>query len=144
VAQGSRFGGYSMFVKDGQLTFVYNFLGIPPEQELSCAAPKSGIHVVGVEFEKESISENNEVHGTMTLYVDENEEASGEFRTQSGHYALAGEGLAVGYDSGDPVSKKYEGQFPFTGGELIKVIYDVGDDGYVDEERQLAAALARD
>jgi len=31
-AQGSRFGGYTLFVKDGKLTYVYNFLGIPPEQ----------------------------------------------------------------------------------------------------------------
>ena len=34
VAQGSRFGGYSLFVKDGKLTYVYNFLGIPPEQRI--------------------------------------------------------------------------------------------------------------
>ena len=49
VAQGSRFGGYSMFVKDGTLYFVYNFLGIPPEQRVSASAPRSGRHVVGVD-----------------------------------------------------------------------------------------------
>jgi arylsulfatase A-like enzyme len=32
VAQGSRFGGYSLFVKDGTLTYVYNFIGIPPRR----------------------------------------------------------------------------------------------------------------
>ena len=80
----------------------------------------------------------------MTLYVDDAEQAHGDFRTQSGHYALAGEGLAVGYDSADPVSKEYGDRFPFTGGTLIKVTYDVAKDVYVDEERQLAAALARD
>jgi arylsulfatase len=31
--QGSRFGGYSLFVKGGKLTYVYNFLAIPPEQD---------------------------------------------------------------------------------------------------------------
>jgi len=144
VAQGSRFGGYTMFVKDGHLNFVYNFLGIPPEQKLRCPAPTSGKHIVGVEFKKESITENNEVLGKMTLYVDENAQASGDFRTQSGHYALAGEGLAIGYDSGDAVSKEYTPKFPFTGGRVIKVIYDIGGDMYVNEERQLAAALARD
>ena len=40
----------------------------------------------------------------MTLYVDQKAAGSGDFRTQSGHYALAGEGLAIGYDSGDRVS----------------------------------------
>ena len=71
VSQGSRFGGYTMFVKDGQLYFVYNFLGIPPEQKLSCPAPTSGKHVVGVDFAKSSVSEKLEVLGTMTLYVDD-------------------------------------------------------------------------
>ena len=52
-AQGSRFGGYSMFVKDGKLTYVYNFLGIPPEQTLTADAPAPGRHIVGVEFTKE-------------------------------------------------------------------------------------------
>jgi arylsulfatase len=144
VSQGSRFGGYTMFVKDGQLIFVYNFLGIAPEQKLASPAPASGKHVVGVEFRKKSVSKNLETLGTMTLYVDENAVASGEFRTQSGHYSLAGEGLAVGYDSGDRVSAEYDSKFPFTGGRIIKVIYDIADDVYVDMERELAAVLARD
>ena len=144
VSQGSRFGGYTLFVKGGQLSFIYNFLGIPPEQTLTGPAPGSGKHVVGVEFKKKSMGKTNEALGTMTLYVDEKPVASGDFRTQSGHYALAGEGLAVGYDSGDPVTKEYPTRFAFTGGRIIKVVYDIGDDVYVDEERRLAAALARD
>ncbi len=144
VSQGSRFGGYTLFVKDGQLTFVYNFLGIPPEQMLRCPAPTSGRHVVGVEFTKARMGENHETLGTMALHVDDATTASDDFRTQSGHYALAGEGLAVGYDSGDRVSREYDSQFPFVGGRIVKVIYDIADDMYVDVERQLAAALARD
>jgi arylsulfatase len=144
VSQGSRFGGYTLFVKNGQLTFVYNFLGIPPEQKLTAPAPPSGKHVVGVEFEKKSVGKTHELLGTMTLHIDDKVAASAEFRTQSGHYALAGEGLAVGYDSGDRVSAEYDSKFAFSGGQIIKVIYDVGDDVYVDMERQLAAALARD
>jgi arylsulfatase A-like enzyme len=50
VAQGSRFGGYSLFVKDGTLTYVYNFIGIPPETRITAPAPRSGRHIVGVEF----------------------------------------------------------------------------------------------
>ena len=107
VSQGSRFGGYTMFVKDGQLHFVYNFLGIPPEQKLHCPAPTSGKHVVGVEFAKSSVTEKLEVLGLMTLYVDDDAVATGDFRTQSGHYSLCGEGVAVGRDSADPVSTEY-------------------------------------
>jgi len=144
VSQGSRFGGYTMFVKDGQLHFVYNFIGIPPEQKLSCLAPTSGKHVVGVDFAKSSVSEKLEVLGTMTLYVDDDAVATGDFRTQSGHYSLCGEGVAVGRDSADPVSTEYSPGFDFTGGQIFSVTYDVGDDAYIDLERRLGAILARD
>jgi arylsulfatase A-like enzyme len=143
-SQGSRFGGYTMFVKGGKLVFVYNFLGIPPEQRLSCEAPKLGKHIVGVEFIKDKIGTNHEALGKMTLYVDENVAGSGDFRVQTGHYSLAGEGLAIGYDSGDAVSAAYKPRFPFSGGRIVKVIYDVADDVYIDLERKLAAAMARD
>jgi arylsulfatase A-like enzyme len=143
-SQGSRFGGYTMFVKGGKLVFIYFFLGIPPEQRLSCDAPKLGKHIVGVEFIKDKIGKNNESLGKMTLYVDENVAGSADFRVQTGHYALAGEGLAIGYDSGDPVSSAYKSRFPFSGGRIVKVVYDVAEDVYIDLERKLAAVMARD
>ena len=52
VSQGSRFGGYALYVKGGKLIWVYNFLGIPPEQRLEADAPQAGTHIVGVEFAK--------------------------------------------------------------------------------------------
>ncbi len=143
-SQGSRFGGYTMFVRGGKLVFVYNFLGIPPEQRLSCDAPKPGKHIVGVEFIKEKLGKNHEALGKMTLYIDENAVGSGDFRVQTGHYGLAGEGLAIGYDTGDPVSSDYKARFPFAGGRIVKVIYDVAEDVYIDLERKLAAMMARD
>jgi arylsulfatase len=144
VAQGSRFGGYTMFVKDGQLCFVYNFLGIPPEQRLACPTPTSGKHIVGVEFAKKSVGKSMEALGKMTLHVDDKAVGSGDFRTQSGHYALCGEGLCVGYDSGDAVSSAYQPKFPFSGGKITKVVYDIAKDSYVDVERRFAAKMARD
>ena len=78
------------------------------------------------------------------LYIDDHVVDSGKFRTQIGHYALCGEGLCIRYHSGDAVSADYKGKFPFSGGRIIKVIYDVAPDVYVDVERRLAAAMARD
>ena len=143
-AQGSRFGGYSLFVKDGKLIFVYNFLGVPPEQRLATDAPADGKHIVGVEFNKESISKNLETLGHMKLYVEDKVVAEGPFRTQSGHYALCGEGLSIGTDSGDSVSSEYKPKFEFTGGRVIKVIFDVAKDVYVNVEKAMAASMARD
>jgi hypothetical protein len=144
LAQGSRFGGYTMFVKGGKLVFAYNFLGVPPEQRLSCDAPKLGKHIVGVEFEKKNMDEHHAVLGRMKLHIDDKVVAEGDFRTQSGRYALCGEGLAIGRDAGDPVSSEYGSGFHFSGGKIEKVVYDVADDAYIDVERELAAAMARD
>jgi len=143
-AQGSRFGGYSLFVKNGKLTFVYNFLGIPPEQRLATDAPALGKHIVGVEFEKQTISKNLETLGQMKLYVDDKVVTEAPFRTQSGHYALCGEGLSIGIDTGDSVSSEYKPNFEFKGGRIVKVIFDVAKDAYVNVEKAMAASMARD
>jgi arylsulfatase len=90
------------------------------------------------------MGKNHEVLGRMKLHVDDNVVAEGDFRTQSGRYALCGEGLAIGRDAGDPVSSEYGSAFNFSGGRIEKVIFDVADDAYVNVERALAAAMARD
>jgi hypothetical protein len=58
--------------------------------------------------------------------------------------SLCGEGLCIGYDGGDAVSADYGPPFQFTNGTIIKVVFDVADDAYIDVERHLAAAMARD
>ncbi len=143
-AQGSRFGGYSLFVKDGRIFFVYNFLGVSPEQRLTVAAPALGTHIVGVEFVKKSISPKLETLGQMKLYLDDKVVAEGPFRTQSGHYALCGEGLSIGIDTGDSVSSEYKPNFELSGGRVVKVVFDVAKDAYVDVEKAMAASMARD
>jgi hypothetical protein len=99
---------------------------------------------VGVEFAKKSIGKSMEALGKMTLYIDDKAAGSGDFRTQSGHYAICGEGLCVGYDSAYAVSSEYPPKSPFSGGGIVKVVFDIAKDAYVDVERRFAAALARD
>jgi len=144
-AHGSRFGGHALFLKDGQLTYAYNFLGIPPEIHVSAPAPTSGRHIVGVEFTKERMGEFREGVGPLKLYIDDEVVAEQEIRTVMGHFSLCGEGLCIGYDSGDAVTKAYAGStFEFSGGTLVKVVFDIADDAYIDVESHLAAAMARD
>ncbi|MGH2476826.1 MAG: sulfatase/phosphatase domain-containing protein, partial [Candidatus Limnocylindrales bacterium] len=144
VAQGSRFGGFTLFANDGKLTYVYNFLGIPPEQRIVADMPAPGKHIVGVDFLKERAGDNHEPIGTLKLYVDDRVVGEGEIRTMVSRYSLCGEGLCIGYDGGDAVSSEYRPKFEFTGGRVVKVVFDVADDAYVDVERHLAGALARD
>jgi arylsulfatase len=70
--------------------------------------------------------------------------AEKESRTITAFYALCGEGLCIGYDGGDAVSSEYKPKFAFSGGRIVKVVYDVADDRYVDVERHMVAAMARD
>jgi hypothetical protein len=144
-AQGSRFGGHSLFVKDRSLHYVYNFIGIPPEQKLVSNGLKPGRYVLGVEFEKSAKpGQHGESHGTARLYINQKAVASTKLRTMAGHFSLCGEGLCVGRDSGDSVSGEYSGQFPFSGGTIRQVEVNVGGDQYVDMERAAAAMMARE
>lgn len=107
-------------------------------------APTSGTHIVGVEFTKERMGDYKESHGPLKLHVDDQVVAQDEIRTMTGHFTLGGEGLCIGYDGGDAVSSSYKPKFEFFGGRIVKVVFDVADDAYVDVERHLAAAMARD
>jgi arylsulfatase len=144
-AHGSRFGGHALFVKDGQVTYAYNFLGVPPEDRISAPVPTGGRHIIGVEFTKERAGEYREAIGPAKLYIDDEVVGEQEIRTVLGHFSLCGEGLCIGYDSGDAVSSAYAGdRFAFTGGTIEKVVFDIADDAYIDVERHLAAAMMRD
>ena len=143
-AHGSRFGGHSMFIKDGRLHYVYNFLGIKPEQEFVSAPLSPGKHSLGMEFIREKAGANGESMGTTKLYVDGKEVAKGPMRAQIGKFTLAGDGLCVGFDSGDTVSQQYQTPGRFTGGEVQGVAVDVSDKAYVDLQRDAAAAFETD
>jgi hypothetical protein len=144
LAQGSRFGGHALFIKDRKLYYAYNFLGLKPEHRFESKELETGPQVVGVEFIKEKQGDSGESVGTLKMYVGEEVVAEGSLATQSGHFALCGEGLSIGRDTGDSVSELYTPFFPFEGGRIVKVEVTSGDDAYVDLERALMAALARD
>jgi arylsulfatase len=143
-AHGSRFGGHTLFIQDGRLHYVYNFLGIRPEQEFTSEPLAPGDHTLGIEFVRENAGEHGESLGTATLYVDDEPADSGPMRAQVGKFTLSGDGLCVGFDSADPVSRRYAGSFPFRGGELLGVGVDVSEEQYLDLEREAAAAMARE
>ena len=63
---------------------------------------------------------------TVRLVVDGVAVADADLaRTSPFRFALAGEGLCIGYDDGTPVSSAYDAPFAFTG-ELHEVVIDVG------------------
>jgi hypothetical protein len=143
-AHGARFGGHSLFIKDRKLHYVYNFLGIKPEQTFVSDVLEPGRLTLGVEFVREGAGEHGESLDTAKLYVGEQVVADGPMRAQIGPFTLCGDGLCVGFDSADPVSRTYPPGFPFTGGRILGVGVDIGEDQYLDLEKEAAAAFARD
>ena len=144
-AHGSRFGGHALFIKDRRLYYVYNFLGIDPEQKFVSSEPlQPGKHTLGMAFAREKSGKYGESIGTTQLYVDEKVVAEGPMKTQPGHFTLCGDGLCVGLDSEDQVTSEYTAPNKFSDGTIIGVAVDVGSDVYPDLEREAAGALARD
>jgi arylsulfatase A-like enzyme len=144
-AHGSRFGGHSLFIKDHKLYYVYNFLGIKPEQQLvSTTTLKPGKYTFGMEFTKEKAGEHGESIGTAKLYVNDKEVATGPMRAQVGKFTLVGDGLCVGFDSGDNVSQLYKSPGEFEGGTISFVTVNVGKEQYLDLENEAARAWAKE
>jgi arylsulfatase len=120
---------------------VYNFLGIKPEQDFVSPPLTPGKHSLGMEFKREKAGEHGESLGTTKLYVDGKEVASGPMKAQIGKFTLSGDGLCVGYDSGDNVSQQYKNPGTFTGGEIQGVAIDVSEKAYLDLQLDAAAAF---
>ncbi|MFN7986651.1 MAG: arylsulfatase [Thermoanaerobaculia bacterium] len=144
-AHGSRFGGHSLFVKDHRLYYVYNFLGIKPEQKfVSSVELKPGKYTVGMEFTRTGAGPHHESLGTMKLYVNDQVVAEGPMKTQAGKFTLSGDGLCVGFDSGDAVSAEYRTPGTFHGGTIQGVGVTVEKASYEALELEAQRALARD
>jgi arylsulfatase len=144
-AHGSRFGGHSLFIKNRKLYYVYNFLGIAPEQKMVSSAPlKPGKYTLGMEFIREKTGEHGEQIGTAKLYINGAMVAQMPMKTQPGKFTLSGDGLCIGYDSGDAVSSEYKTPGTFKGGTIIGVGVSVGKKEYSDLEKDAARALGVD
>jgi arylsulfatase A-like enzyme len=143
ISQGSRFGGHALYVKDGKLKYVYNFVGELVQVVESEETVPSGHVVLSASFQKES--DGMPTEGTLTLHIRDKAVGSGTIRTQPGKFGLGGGGLVFGRSGAEPVTDDYPGERPwsFTGGTIKKVIIDVSGDAFIDLAKEAAAAFAR-
>jgi arylsulfatase len=120
LAQGGRFGGYSLFVLDERLHYANNFAGVEVTTVTSPETLTPGRHLLGVE-----VTPLTGLSMRAELFVDGEVVASAELaRTAPVRFALAGEGLCCGYDDGTPVSDAYSSPFAFTG-SIGRVLVDL-------------------
>ncbi|WP_431220499.1 arylsulfatase [Leifsonia xyli] len=146
-AHGARFGGHTLYLKDRRLHYVYNFVGDRIQKIDATEDYPTGENVIlSASFDKDGEEVPGVATGILSLYYGDRKVGEGRISTQPGYFALAGEGLCVGMDSGEPVTDDYPGERPyrFTGGTLHRVAVDVSGEPYLDLERQAAAMLARE
>jgi arylsulfatase A-like enzyme len=144
-AHGGVGGGHVLYIKDGTLRYVYNWLGERVQAVSSANRLPAGAHLLTAEFAKTGDDPaTGSALGTLTLYVDTEAVGAGEVMTQPGFFALCGDGLTVGRDSGSPVTSDYRAPFAFAGGTIERVVVDVSGEHYVDHEKEVLAYLARD
>jgi arylsulfatase A-like enzyme len=144
LAQGSRFGGHALYIKDGRLKYVYNWVGLQEQVVESTVPISTGPAVFSASFEKEGDTMPTE--GTLTLHIGEAQVGQGRIRTQPAKFSIAGEGLNVGKDSGEPVTDDYPGQspWPLVGGSVTRALVDVSGQPFEDLAAEVRAAFARD
>jgi len=118
IAQGGRFGGWALYVKDGTLAYDYNFLGMERYTVSSTVKLNPGKQSVKFDFAYDGGGIGK--GGVGTLYIDEKQVGQSRInRTQSGIFS-ADETADVGIDLATPVverigaehKSKFNGKIP--------------------------------
>jgi len=149
ACHGSNVGGYVMFVQDGRLHYVHNYVGAE-ELRVSSDRPVSpGKHALSYEFEPSGppdLKNGKGTPGVAKLLVDGELVGQADFPVTVPLALGLGSGFAVGRNPGSSVSVMYASPFPFTGA-IAKVTVDVPGKADHDEDEvkksQARVAMAR-
>jgi arylsulfatase len=103
IAQGGRFGGWSLYVKDGIPGYAYNYLGLNSTAVEGKTPLPPGKSTIRMQFDYEGGGPGK--GGMVTLFVNGQKVSEGRLeRTQPGLFS-ADETADVGIDLGTPVSE---------------------------------------
>ena len=144
--QGGAHGGHVLFIQDGRLHYIYNFMGEEEQKISSAGAAPMGKHVFGVRYVRGGTVEGSHTPlGEATLFIDDAAVGSlADMKVHPGTFGLAGAGLSVGRNSGSAVSSSYKAPYAFSGGTIQQVVVDVSGKPYEGVEKELALAFAKD
>jgi arylsulfatase A-like enzyme len=144
IAQGGKFGGWSVYFKEGKLKFIYNVLGIHFFPTEASEAVSPGTHQVRMEFAYDGggLAKG----GNVTLYYDGKQTGTGRLPMTQAIIFSADETTDIGYESGTTVSPDYTAQSSKFNGKIHWVQLDAGvddNDHFIDPEERLRVAMAR-
>jgi arylsulfatase len=143
LSQAGRFGGWTLYLKDGKPMYAYNFLGLKTYKVAATEAVPAGKATIRFEFAYEGPGLGK--GGTGTILVNGKKVAEGKIERTQANFFSADEGADVGLDGETPVSDDYkEGDNKFTG-KIHKVVVEVGPVklGTADREELRKTKLAR-
>ncbi len=145
LAMGGRSGGFSFFVKEQKLYFLYNWLGHDRFWLKSDAIIPEGEVELRYEFEPcgaPNIPEGKGVPARGQLYIDR-KLVAGVDMPFSMLIIFGTEGLTCGYDGGDHVAaEEYNDEFRFTG-TIKRVTLDLSGELIEDSETDMKIAMMR-
>jgi arylsulfatase A-like enzyme len=113
MAQAGRFGGWSLYLKDGKPTYTYNWLGLKEYTVAATQALPASKSTIRFEFVYDGGGTGK--GGVGTLFVNGKQVATGRIEQTQCCIFSADEGADVGEDGGTAVSSAYEVPFKFTG-----------------------------
>jgi arylsulfatase A-like enzyme len=146
IAQGGRFGGWSLYANGGKAKFLYNVLGINSFGIEATKPIPPGTSQIRMEFAYDGGGFSK--GGDVTLFYDGTAVGNGRVDLTQGFIFSADETTDIGYESGTTVSPDYTAHTSRFNGTIAWVQIDLGDDAqdadhYLTAEERLQVALAR-
>ena len=122
LAQGGRFGGWSLWLKDGQPRFTYNWLGVERYEVVAGQEAPSGDHMLRLDFTYDGGEPG--AGGIGRISLDGTQIAEGRIARTHPFAFSADEGADVGEDLATPVTDEYQvpAKFP---GTIKKITVEV-------------------
>jgi arylsulfatase A-like enzyme len=146
IAQGGRFGGWSLYAKGGKAKFVYNVLGIKWYEVESTSPIPAGKTQVRAEFAYDGGGVGK--GGDIMLYCGGKEVGRGRVDQTQGFVFSADETTDIGCESGTTVSPDYTAHTSRFNGRINFVQIDLDKDAqdadhYISPDERLRVAMAR-
>jgi arylsulfatase len=145
LSQGSDEGGFSLYVKDGRLHYVHNYVSKALYHVESREPVPEGRHQLRYEFEvtgKPDLPAGKGTPGRGQLYIDDRLVGQADIAVTIPIRMTMGGGIVVGADPGAPVTTEYRSPFEFTG-RIHKVDVDVGGELITDPEAEMRIMMVK-
>lgn len=129
VADGGRFGGWSLYIQGNRAHYTVNRYGVRCRASSAAAIPAGAVTL------RVDVAKVAEDEGRVGFFLDGRRSGEGSL-TGFRPYNFANEPLEVGRDGQTPVDEGYESPFPFRG-RIVDVVIEAAGDGGIDQEALL-------